>query len=110
MLEGIQRLMNMTEGLTISYDDHADRLHEARNLTEDILDSLEETAASATYVGSSVLKQSSTSSWWPYIWCPAASLVLGSYGLPPSATRNLALVALGRSHWTRFTQVNLLIL
>ncbi|KAI0386445.1 hypothetical protein F5Y04DRAFT_290077 [Hypomontagnella monticulosa] len=92
--QGMQRLTTMTEGLTTTYDDHTELLNQARNLTDEILGSLEETAASVTYVGNSI-KQSPTSSWWPYVWCPAASLILGSYGLPPSATRNLVLIALG---------------
>lgn len=33
--------------------------------------------------------------WVPYIVSPVATLLLGSYGLAPSATRNLGLVALG---------------
>lgn len=35
--------------------------------------------------------------WWPYVICPAFSLVMGSYGLPPSVTRNIALIALGET-------------
>lgn len=35
------------------------------------------------------------SHWMPYIIGPVATLLLGSYGLEPSATRNLGLVALG---------------
>ncbi|KAI1480992.1 hypothetical protein F4774DRAFT_66717 [Daldinia eschscholtzii] len=92
---GMQRLINMTESLAIKYDDHTSLLHEAHNITNDILVTLEDTAASAANVNNSILKQSSDSSWWPYIWCPAASLVLGSYGLPPSVMRNLALLTLG---------------
>lgn len=35
------------------------------------------------------------SRWVPYIFCPAASLVMGSYGLPPSTARNILLISLG---------------
>ncbi|KAI1380144.1 hypothetical protein F4677DRAFT_462984 [Hypoxylon crocopeplum] len=93
--QGMQRLINITEDLATKYDDHTSFLHQAQNITNEIFDTLEGTAASAAYVSSSLAKESSASSWWPYIWCPAASLVLGSYGLPPSVTRNLALFALG---------------
>ncbi|KAI1652488.1 hypothetical protein F4813DRAFT_400985 [Daldinia decipiens] len=93
--EGMQRLIGITENLAVKYDDHTSLLHQARNITNDILETLEDTAAEAANVGNSILKQSSVSSWWPYVWCPAASLVLGSYGLPPSAMRNLALLTLG---------------
>lgn len=93
--QGMQRLISITENLAVKYDDHTSLLHQARNITNDILETLEDTAAEAANVGNSILKQSSGSSWWPYVWCPAASLVLGSYGLPPSAMRNLVLLTLG---------------
>lgn len=93
--QGMQRLVYAAENLTTEFHDHTHLLHQARNITNEIRDTLEDTAASASYVGNSFFKQSSTSSWWPYVWGPAASLVLGSYGLPPSAVRNLALLALG---------------
>ncbi|KAI0477571.1 hypothetical protein GGR56DRAFT_692242 [Xylariaceae sp. FL0804] len=60
---------------------------QARNMTDEILDVLEDTATSAYAVKDSADGRSSSASWWPYIWCPAASLVMGSYGLPPSAAR-----------------------
>ncbi|KAI8964544.1 hypothetical protein F5Y11DRAFT_345479 [Daldinia sp. FL1419] len=93
--KGMRRLLNITENLAVYYDDHASSLQQARNITNDIFEALEGTAASASRIGNSFLKQSPTLSWWPYIWCPATSLVLGSYGLPPSAMRNLVLLALG---------------
>ncbi|KAI1098224.1 hypothetical protein F4804DRAFT_350608 [Jackrogersella minutella] len=95
--QGMQRLIGVSGNLATEYDEHTNRLHLAHNLTDGIHNSLVDTAASAAYVGSSILRQSSASSWWPYVWCPAASLVLGSYGLPPSGTRNLALLALGEA-------------
>ncbi|KAI1410721.1 hypothetical protein F5Y13DRAFT_192048 [Hypoxylon sp. FL1857] len=84
------------QNLATTFDDHTNRLLQASNITNEILDTLEDTAVSAANVGNSIFKQSSSSSWWPYIWCPAASIVLGSYGLPPSATRNFALLALAK--------------
>ncbi|KAI1473170.1 uncharacterized protein F4812DRAFT_454985 [Daldinia caldariorum] len=92
--EGMNRLINITENLAIKYDDHTSLLRQAHNITNAILVTLENTAASAVNINKSVLKQLANSSWWP-IWCPAASLVLGSYGLPPSGIRNLALLTLG---------------
>ncbi|KAI1211431.1 uncharacterized protein F4807DRAFT_459010 [Annulohypoxylon truncatum] len=94
--EGMQRLIGVSENLATGYGDHVNHLHQMHNKTNDILETLENTASSAVYVKHSVLRQSS-SSWWPYIWCPAASLVLGSYGLPPSGTRNLGLLVLGEA-------------
>ncbi|OTA92815.1 hypothetical protein M434DRAFT_31570 [Hypoxylon sp. CO27-5] len=92
---GMERLIDMSEDLTTKYANHTDLLVLARNITNEILDTLEDTATSANYVGSAILKKSYIPSWWPYIWCPAVSIVLGSYGLPPSATRNVALLVLG---------------
>ncbi|RYP59475.1 hypothetical protein DL770_010186 [Monosporascus sp. CRB-9-2] len=92
---GLKRLVDVTEGLSTKYDDHTELLHRAQNMTSDILSTLEDTAASAFSIGDSFSKHDSAGSWWPYIWCPAASLVMGSYGLPPSALRNLGLLALG---------------
>lgn len=95
--KGMQRLFYIVDNITTEFHNHTDLLYEARNITNEIRDSLDDTIASANHVGNSFFKQSSTSSWWPYIWGPAASLVLGSYGLPPSAARNIALVVLGEA-------------
>lgn len=42
------------------------------------------------------MRDYSRSSWWPYLVCPAVTLVMGSYGLPPSVLRNMGLIALGQ--------------
>lgn len=92
------RLIDITENLSTKTVDHAHLLQQAQNITNDIIETLEDTASSAATIGDAFSRQASATSWWPYIWCPAASLVMGSYGLPPSAMRNLALVAMGE--WT----------
>ncbi|KAI0592947.1 hypothetical protein F4775DRAFT_580200 [Biscogniauxia sp. FL1348] len=94
--QGIQKLIDMADNLSTKYNDHTGLLQQAQTMTIDILYTLEETAASATAVGDSFIKQSSAVL-WPYIWCPVVSLVMGSYGLPPSALRNLGLFTLGES-------------
>ncbi|KAI1443831.1 hypothetical protein F5Y02DRAFT_196469 [Annulohypoxylon stygium] len=94
--EGMQRLMNMSENLTVEYDDHANHLLQARKMMNVILDSLEDTAASAILVKNSIPRQSA-SSWWPYIFCPMGSVWLGSYQLPPSGLRNLGLIVVGEA-------------
>lgn len=49
-------------------------------------------------MGKSVFGVSASgAAWWPYVICPAVSLVLGSYGLPPSMLRNLGLIAAGEA-------------
>ncbi|KAJ8129584.1 hypothetical protein O1611_g4048 [Lasiodiplodia mahajangana] len=95
--QGMQRLIDISDTLTSKYDVHTGLLQQAQNITNDILDTLEETAASASDLGDSFSGQRSLASRWPYIWCPVVSLVMGSYGLPPSLLRNLGLLALGET-------------
>lgn len=87
--------MVASETLSAKHEDHAYLLRQASNITTELLDTLEETASAARHLGQSVLERSAVSTWWPYMVCPAISLVLGSYGLPPSITRNLVLLAAG---------------
>lgn len=35
--------------------------------------------------------------WWPFIACPVASILAGSYQLKPSVRRNLGLLILGKA-------------
>ncbi|KAK3939063.1 nuclear fusion protein KAR5 [Diplogelasinospora grovesii] len=95
--QGMGRLITVTETLSTTYKDHTHMLKQANNITNDILDALEETAATASSVNQSLFKDAASTSWWPYIVCPTVSLVMGSYGLPPSAFRNLGLLALGEA-------------
>lgn len=67
-------------------------------MTDDLLDTLEEVAVAAAIIEEanySYLRGFGLSSWVPYIISPIATLLLGSYGLAPSAFRNLGLIALG---------------
>ena len=89
------RLLAITESLISQHDSQANMLMQAHNITNDILDTLESTAISATGIQKSLLRDYGAGSWWPFIVCPTATLVMGSYGLSPSAFRNLGLVALG---------------
>ncbi|KAI0439666.1 hypothetical protein F4803DRAFT_530115 [Xylaria telfairii] len=95
--QGMQRLINISNTLASKYDAHTDLLQQAQNITNEILNTLEDTAASAAAMGDGFLGQTSLKSWWLYIWCPVVSLVMGSYGLPPSMLRNFGLIALGET-------------
>ncbi|KAK3394910.1 hypothetical protein B0H63DRAFT_556053 [Podospora didyma] len=95
--QGMDRLLVVTENLSAKYDDHTHMLKQASNLTNDVLDVLAEAASTAAFVNTSRFEDAIFSSWWPHIVFPAASLVLGSYGLPPSISRNLGLLALGEA-------------
>lgn len=68
---------------------------QAQNLTNDILDTLENSANSASNIQEALTQHYGGRNWWPYIICPVVFLVAGSYGLPPSALRNLGLLTLG---------------
>lgn len=89
------RLVGITETLSFRYDHHNHLLSEAHNITSELLDTLEITATTAASFQGSIFEKYGESSWWPHIVCPAASLLMGSYGLPPSALRNFGLIVLG---------------
>ncbi|KAK4233380.1 nuclear fusion protein KAR5 [Achaetomium macrosporum] len=91
---GMDRLAIATETLSEKLEDHSSMLKQANNITTDILDTLEQTVVVASSVNES-FSRATTLSWWPFVIFPTAALVLGSYGLPPSILRNLALLALG---------------
>ncbi|KAI0541986.1 hypothetical protein GGR58DRAFT_454703 [Xylaria digitata] len=95
--QGMQRLIDVSDTLASEYDVHTSLLQQAQNITTDILDKLGDTATSADTLSNVFLKQRSIASWWPYIWCPVVSLVMGSYGLNPSILRNIGLIALGEA-------------
>lgn len=95
----MQRLIGISDTLVTNYDTHTDFLQQAQNITNEILNALEETAISAAALGDVFSGQRSISSWWLYIWCPMASLVVGSYGLPPSLLRNVILVIIGKVYF-----------
>ncbi|KAK4241512.1 nuclear fusion protein KAR5 [Achaetomium macrosporum] len=93
--QGMGRLVTATETLSTKFQDHSSMLGQAKNITNEILDSLEETAAAASSITESFFLSATTRSWWPFLVFPTASLVMGSYGLPPSILRNLGLLAVG---------------
>lgn len=94
----LERLAITTETLSAKHVEHANAITEAQNMTNEILETLEEVAGTAA-----MIEEADRSRWggmgfgrWvPYIISPVATLLLGSYGLPPSALRNLGLVVLG---------------
>src|SRR5690349_17697411 len=93
--QGLDRLLSAADNLSGRLEHHADIVDQAQGRSDKLLNTLEEAAVSATAVRGSMFRPSGWTSWWPYVLCPTASLVMGSYGLPPSAFRNLALITLG---------------
>ena len=93
----MKKLAVSSEALFAKHDRHFHLLNQADNITEDILCALEQTVSLASDVNRSFFGAAASFGWWPYVLCPAASVVMGSYGLAPSAFRNLGLVVLGEA-------------
>lgn len=89
-------MLAVAQTLTTDSEFHTRSLQAATNITNDLLDTLEVTTATAGSL-SKALESVTTTNWWNFIICPAATLVLGSYGLEPSISRNLGLLALGET-------------
>ncbi|KAI3553195.1 nuclear membrane fusion protein Kar5 [Colletotrichum abscissum] len=92
--KGLEKLLDITDDISSKYESHSDKLSHVNQISEDLLDTLDNMASSTSEVRGSFHRPGWTS-WVPYVACPAASLLMGSYGLPPSAVRNLGLIALG---------------
>lgn len=98
LMENLERLAATTNNLSSHYEEHANTIIEVKNMTNEVLETLEAVAgASVRIEEADKLRWGSSGlgSWIPYIISPATTLFLGSYGLAPSALRNLGLVALG---------------
>lgn len=91
----MDQLVVFVNTLATQYESHSESLNKAQQQAEEVLGTLESAAFSAISLQESMTRNFRLRGWWPYIYCPIASLVLGSYGLPPSAIRNLTLVGLG---------------
>ncbi|TFB01298.1 hypothetical protein CCMA1212_006633 [Trichoderma ghanense] len=92
---GLQKLEGLAESLMVQHKVHQERLNNAQQTASDLMDILDSASTSAVSLRSSIYNSFGWGSWWPYVFCPLASLVVGSYGLPPSATRNIVLISLG---------------
>lgn len=93
--KGLGRLFELTEDLSSQYEVHSEHLTDAQKKSEDILVALDKMANSASDVSGSLKGPSSWMKWVPYLICPTGTLLMGSYGLPPSAGRNLVLIGIG---------------
>ena len=91
------RLATAAEALSTQVAGQSSMLQQANNMTSDILDALEETAAMASWMSQSFFMSATAKSWWPLVVFPTAALVMGSYGLPPSILRNIGLLAFGEA-------------
>ncbi|EHK48298.1 hypothetical protein TRIATDRAFT_316381 [Trichoderma atroviride IMI 206040] len=91
----MKRLEGLADSLLVQHEGHQERLVHAQQTASNLIDLLDSASSSAATLRTSIYNGLGLSSWWPYIFCPLTSLVVGSYGLPPSATRNLMLISLG---------------
>lgn len=88
-------MLLQAKDMSSQYTQHQQNLEESQAKSESILGTLNRAEDSAEAIQHSFTKQWGLSSLWPYVFCPAATLVMGSYGLPPSAFRNMGLIAMG---------------
>jgi hypothetical protein len=77
--------------MTDLVNNHTESLEQARFTTENIIQTLEKTAAIAKSWTEMLTVSSIAGDWALRIIMPPSALVLGSYGLPPSLARNAAL-------------------
>lgn len=93
----MERLEHMADRLSQKYLVHEGSLDVAQKRAIEITNTLESAASSATAFQGYMSQGLGLSGLWPYVACPLASLWMGSYGLPPSAARNIALISIGKS-------------
>ncbi|CAI6081663.1 unnamed protein product [Clonostachys chloroleuca] len=91
----MHRLDSLVTAISSRYEDQGEQLREAERRAKEILVTLYTAANSADSIQNSITRRLGIQSWGPYLYCPAATLMLGSYRLPPSMARNMALIALG---------------
>nr|XP_036587825.1 nuclear membrane fusion protein kar5 [Colletotrichum truncatum]KAF6798966.1 nuclear membrane fusion protein kar5 [Colletotrichum truncatum] len=92
---GLRGLSVLTENLSLQYETHVRSLTQAQQTSEDLIGKLDKIAQSASDIHGSVNSSSGWRTYVPYLVCPTVSLLMGSYGLPPSASRNLVLITIG---------------
>ncbi|KAK5653333.1 hypothetical protein OQA88_9024 [Cercophora sp. LCS_1] len=92
--QSLDHIISTTQSLVNNQKFHSEMIKHATNITNDLLDTLEVTAQTATVVNKSFFEGKS-GGWLPFIICPIVTIIAGSYGLEPSVIRNLGLLALG---------------
>lgn len=91
------RLEGFAHNLSLEHAHHQGSLKQAQSIAGQLMDTLESASSTATTLGTSMSSKLGFGEWVPYIFCPVVSLVMGSYGLPPSTGRNILLIGLGES-------------
>lgn len=91
----MSRLQDIAETLWLRQEHQVADFSIAEESMRGVLGSIKSLESSTERIKGNLLTGVSWSGWWPYIVCPAMSLVIGSYRLAPSASRNLLLLGLG---------------
>ena len=91
----MERLAGLADGLLQNNEAQERTLRLAQQNAEKVLGTINLLSTSATTFQASTARWFDWGGWWPYIVCPTASLVMGSYGLAPSMARNILLIGLG---------------
>lgn len=91
----MENLAALAHGLTLGQQHHQEHLRDVHEMAERILETLTSVSLSLGSLRGFLLGARRYSRWWPCVVCPATTLVVGSYGLPPSTMRNLLLFVLG---------------
>lgn len=92
LLQGMVRLVNLTEDLALKYEKHTYSIQSVHNLTQNLVGTLTDANTLASNAKNALF--SWTSNWLPFAFYPVVFVLAGSYGLPPSIVRNLWLAAL----------------
>ncbi|RDA91016.1 hypothetical protein CP533_3139 [Ophiocordyceps camponoti-saundersi (nom. inval.)] len=92
---GMQRLSKAASALSLEQERQAVNLERAQQSALQISDMLISASASAENFKNSLMGVFGIKKWWPYFIFPPMVLIVGSYGLAPSVSRNLGLVCLG---------------
>lgn len=79
----------------MAIEEHDKKIEASNILADKLVTVLDAAATSAESFQSSMVSRMGLSGWWPFLYCPTVSLLLGSYGLPPSFLRNIGLFGLG---------------
>lgn len=99
--QDMRRLSEIAGALITKQEWHQGQLEQAQLQALQVLNTLDSVSATAVTFRSNLLGGLGLTKWWPYIVCPITSLIIGSYGLPPSAVRNVVLVGIGEcASWT----------
>lgn len=93
----MERLAGVADALTVKQQGHQEHLEQAQQTAMQVLHTLDSVSISMGTFRNSLLGGFGLARWWPFVLCSATSLIIGSYGLPPSAMRNILLLGLGEA-------------